>query len=161
MEELPQEDTLIMNLGPAKPAPIVAMPCSCSKPEECCVEARMLALQDILEDEKRVGPDFISFASSTNAEVTREIRDTAHLISRFDKEKEQKIKAHRAAINKIWWIPYHRRPDHPTPYHKNSQHLSRARRNSTLKHQSSTHLKNGNGLTRGKEPKKCARALHE
>ena len=100
-EELPQEDTLIMNLGPAKPAPIVAMPCSCGKPEECCMEARMLALQDILEDEKRIGPSFISFASSANAEVTREIRDTACLISRFDREKELRIKAHRAATNKI------------------------------------------------------------
>jgi hypothetical protein len=114
------EDTTVMNLGPAKPAPIVAMPCSCSEPEECCMEARMLALQDILEDERRAGPDFISFASSINAEVTREIKDTVHLISRFDKDRELKIEAHRAAIRKIWWIPYHKRPDHPTPYHRNS-----------------------------------------
>ena len=80
----------------------------------------MLALQDILEDERRAGPEFISFASSTNAEVTREIKDTAHLISRFDKERELRIRSHKAAINKIWWILYHKRPDHPTPYHRNS-----------------------------------------
>ena len=105
-EELPQDDTLIMNLGHAKPAPIVAMPCSCGKPGDCCMEARMLALQDILEDEERIGPDFISFASSTNAEVTREIRDTACLIARFDRKKELRIKAHWAAINKSWWVPH-------------------------------------------------------
>lgn len=80
----------------------------------------MLAFQEILEDEKGIGPDFIAFASSTNAEVTREIRDTECLISRLDMERENRIKAHKAAINKIWWVPYHRRPDHPTPYHRNS-----------------------------------------
>jgi hypothetical protein len=67
-----------------------------------------------------MGPDFTVYASSTNAEVTRNIKDTASLIARFDKERELKVTAHKAAIKKVWWIPYHRRPDHPTPFHKNS-----------------------------------------
>ena len=119
-EELPQEDTLIMSLGPAKPAPVIATPCSCDSPGDCCLEERMLALQDILEDEKAMGPDAIAYATSANAEITREIRYTASLIARFDKERELKVRAHKAAIKKVWWIPYHKRPDHPNPYHRNS-----------------------------------------
>ena len=80
----------------------------------------MLALQDIIEDEKTMGTEAIAYATSANAEITREIKDTASLIARFDRERELKVRSHRAAVKKVWWIPYHKRPDHPTPYHRNS-----------------------------------------
>ena len=57
------QDTLIMSLGPAKPAPIIDMPCSCDNPGNCCLEDRMLALQDIIEDEKTMGPDAIAYSA--------------------------------------------------------------------------------------------------
>ena len=62
LEDTPEEpigeDLLLMHLGQRQLRPILTMPCSCQTPEECCWEERMLALQDLLQDEKEHGHDF-------------------------------------------------------------------------------------------------------
>ena len=45
---------------------------------------------------------------------------TETIIRKYDLNVEAEQKAKTAAVTKIWWIPYHKRPDHPTPYHRNS-----------------------------------------
>ena len=64
--------------------------------------------------------NFHMYAASTNVAVMKEIRYTAGLIQKCDKEVEARERARVAAEKKVWWVPYNRRPDHPTLHHKNS-----------------------------------------
>ena len=100
--------------------PILTMPCSCHAPEECCWEDRMLAFQYLLQDERTYGHDFNAYVRSTNDAVAMESKYVTALVRKYDQDTEAKGRARLAATTKIWWIPYYKRPNHPTPYHWNS-----------------------------------------
>ena len=55
-----------------------------------------------------------------NAEFTRGIRYKAAFNRKHDEETLAREKARIAAVTKVWWVPYHKRADHPTLYLKNS-----------------------------------------